>query len=63
MRPLTEAEFKIMCHLAAGRTRAEVARTLGISESTLRDRTTAIRTKLNASTFTEALEAWKRVSL
>lgn len=60
MRPLTEAEFRIMCHLAAGKSREEVARGLGISKATLMDRITAIRVKLNADNFDQALTAWKR---
>ena len=61
MRPLTEPEFKIMAQLAAGRSREEVARGLGISKGTLMDRITAIRIKLNADSFDRALEAFKRV--
>ena len=50
-----------MAQLAAGRSREEVARGLGISKGTLMDRITAIRIKLNADSFDRALEAFKRV--
>ena len=61
MRPLTEAEFRLMVQLSAGRSREEVARGLGVSKGTLMDRITAIRIKLNADTFDQALEVFKRV--
>lgn len=61
MRPLTETEFRLMCHLAAGKTREEVAARLGVSKSTLYDRCTAIRIKFNAQTFDQALQAFGRI--
>ena len=61
MRPLSEAEFKLMAHLASGKSRQEVAQSLGISKGTLMDRITAIRIKLNADSFDRALEAFRKV--
>ena len=61
MRPLTEAEFRLMVHLAAGKSREEIAASLGVSKSTLMDRCTAIRIKFNANTFDDALTVFRKV--
>ena len=61
MRPLSEPEFRLMVQLAAGKTRLRLACEMGISESTLTDRLTTIRGKLNAPTVKVALQAFAKV--
>ena len=61
MRPLSEAEFRLMVQLAAGKSRLRLAVEMNISESTLNDRLSAIRSKLNAQTFDQALAEFAKV--
>ena len=61
MRPLTEAEFRLMVHLASGKPNLTVARDLGISEGTFYDRLSTIRAKLNAPDTKTAIAAFRTV--